>query len=176
VVALREWALSDAPAVAAACRDVEIVRWTTQIPEDYTEEHAREWIESTAKGWDRGSAELAVVDRATGSVAGAIRLVAHTPWVGEVGYWAVPSFRCAGRMTRAVRLVSGWRHHLGLVRLQLCTLVRNQASERVAEKSGFAREGRLRRYANQRGELRDVTMWARLAGDAWEAGGRDRGD
>lgn len=35
-VILREWRDTDAPAVAVACRDLEIVRWTAQISEGYT--------------------------------------------------------------------------------------------------------------------------------------------
>jgi hypothetical protein len=59
-VTLREWRETDVPDVAVACRDPEIVRWTTQIPEDYTEDHARSWIASTPAGWAKGSAELAI--------------------------------------------------------------------------------------------------------------------
>jgi RimJ/RimL family protein N-acetyltransferase len=47
-------------------------------------------------------------------------------------------------------------------RLQLGTIPGNSASERVAEKTGFAREGVLRSYADQRGDARDVTMWSLL--------------
>lgn len=162
VVALRPFEASDAPAVAEACRDAEIVRWTTQIPEGYTEENARGWIASTADGWDRGCADFAVIDTSTGRLAGAVGLMAHSAWVGEVGYWAAPAARNSGLTTRAVRLVSDWGHSLGLVRMQLCTLPGNRASERVAEKAGYTPEGTLRSYANQRGDLRDVTIWARI--------------
>ena len=56
--------------------------------------------------------------------------------------------------------------------MQLGTFPGNVASERVAEKSGFAREGVLRSWLEQRGERRDVTMWSRLPGDP----GRSAGD
>ena len=54
---------------------------------------------------------------------------------------------------------------LGLARLQLGTLPGNTASERVAEKVGFRREGTLRSYLDQRGERRDVLMWYLLPGE-----------
>ena len=162
VATLRAWQDTDAPAVAEACRDPEILRWTTQIPENYTEAHARGWIASMTDGWASGSADFAIVENSTGRLAGAVGLVAQTEWIGQVGYWAVPAARGAGLTTRAVRLVSDWGHSLGLVRLQLCTLPGNRASERVAEKAGFVPEGTLRCYANQRGDLCDVTMWARV--------------
>jgi RimJ/RimL family protein N-acetyltransferase len=67
---------------------------------------------------------------------------------------------------RAVRLVCGWGfEELQLPRMQLGTFPGNVASERVAEKSGFSREGVLRSWLEQRGERRDVTMWSRLPGD-----------
>jgi hypothetical protein len=37
MVTLRPWTPGDVPEVTLACRDPEIVRWTTQIPKDYTE-------------------------------------------------------------------------------------------------------------------------------------------
>jgi hypothetical protein len=45
------------------------------------------------------------------------------------------------------------------------TLPGNDVSARVLAKAGFAREGLLRAYVNQRGELRDAVLWARLASD-----------
>jgi hypothetical protein len=53
-VTLRQLAPADAPAITAACRDPEIVRWTTEIPEGYTERHARGWIRSARRGWKDG--------------------------------------------------------------------------------------------------------------------------
>jgi hypothetical protein len=62
-VTLRELAVADVPAVTTACRDPEIVRWTTEIPEGYTEEHARGWIESAGAGWENGRGEFAITER-----------------------------------------------------------------------------------------------------------------
>jgi RimJ/RimL family protein N-acetyltransferase len=107
-VTLREWRSTDAPDVAVACRDPEIVRWTTQMPEDYTEEHARGWIHSTCDGWAKGSAELAITEVRTGAVAGAIGLFARESWVAEIGYWMAASFRRRGLATRALSLVAEW--------------------------------------------------------------------
>jgi RimJ/RimL family protein N-acetyltransferase len=50
-------------------------------------------------------------------------------------------------------------------RLQLGTIPGNKASERVAEKLGFSRDGLLRSFADQRGDARDVTMWSLLPGE-----------
>jgi len=80
-VTLRELTAADVAAVTVACRDPEIVRWTTEIPENYMEEDARQWIESTLAGWKRGNAEFAITDRATDSFAGAIgHSLGRTGW------------------------------------------------------------------------------------------------
>jgi RimJ/RimL family protein N-acetyltransferase len=161
-VTLRELTAADVPAVTAACRDPEIVRWTTEIPEDYTEEHARGWIESTRSGWEKGSAEFAITETATDAVAGAIGLVERKEWIAEIGYWVAVPFRGRGLATRALGLVAEWGHSLGFVRLQLTMLLGNDASARVAAKCGFVEEGVLHGYAKQRGAIRNVSMWSRV--------------
>jgi RimJ/RimL family protein N-acetyltransferase len=161
-VTLREWRATDVPDVAVACRDPEIVRWTTQVPEGYTEDHARGWIASTRAGWAKGSAELAITETGTDAVAGAVALIARESWVAEIGYWMAAPFRGRGLATRALGLVVDWGHGLGFVRLQLTTLPGNDASARVAAKAGFVEEGLLRAYANQRGAIKDILMWSRV--------------
>jgi RimJ/RimL family protein N-acetyltransferase len=52
-----------------------------------------------------------------------------------------------------------------LVRMELLTLVGNEASGRVALRAGFAREGVLRSYLPFRGGLVDAVMFARLRDD-----------
>jgi RimJ/RimL family protein N-acetyltransferase len=164
-ILLRPLRPEDASAVAVACRDSEIVRWTTQIPPGYTEEHASGWIAWTQDGWAKGTADLAVIERSSSAFVGAVGLVVREPWLGEIGFWTAAPFRGCGYTTRALKLVTEWGLKLGLSRLQLTILVGNSASERVAEKVGYRREGSLRAYANQRDELRDVTLWARISAD-----------
>lgn len=163
VVHLRPFTLDDVAAVAAACQDPEIPRWTTMIPTPYTEEHAREWISGHAESDD---VELAIIERETERLAGAIGVALSQPGIGEIGYWAVPELRGRGYTTRALRLLARWAfHERGLARLQLMTFPGNRASERVAEKVGFQREGLLRAYSDQRGDRRDAWMWSLLPGE-----------
>ena len=166
VVLLRAWRPSDAPAVAAACQDPEIPRWTTvQMP--YREDDARAWLEGVVAIDERGEAvHWAVVDASAHELAGSLTLWLVKPGVAEFGYWTVAERRGRGYMTRALRLGAAWAQEVvGLPRLQLGTLPGNGASERVAEKVGFKREGVLRAYLDQRGERRDVTMWSLLPGE-----------
>lgn len=159
---LRPFGDGDVAAVAAACRDPEIPRWTT-VPTPYTEQHARDWITGLEESTDH---HLAIVETQTGRLAGAISLWIVRPGVGEFGYWAVRELRGRGYMTRALRLLANWAlEESSLARLQLGTIPGNAASERVAEKVGFRREGTLRAYVDQRGERRDVVMWSLLPGE-----------
>ena len=164
LVELRPWLRRDVPAIVAACNDPETARWTT-VPSPYSEEDARAWIKRCKTAWANGAAPLAVIDRASGEVAAAITLWLHGR-TGELGYWAAPQHRGRGYVPRAVRLVCTWAFgELELPRMQLGTFPGNVASERVAEKCGFTREGVLRAWMEQRGERRDVTMWSLLPGD-----------
>jgi RimJ/RimL family protein N-acetyltransferase len=165
VVELRVWSLEDVPAVAAACQDPEVARWTT-VPSPYTEEDARTWLEHASGTWSDATAPFAVVERSSGRLAGAVTLWVHGTAIGELGYWAAASFRGRGYVPRAVRLLCRWGfEELALARMQLGTLPGNTSSERVALKCGFQREGVLRAWLDQRGERRDVTMWSLLPDD-----------
>jgi RimJ/RimL family protein N-acetyltransferase len=161
---LRPWTLEDVPRVAEICRDPEILRWTT-VPRPYTEEHARTWVEQTRRDWDRGEGEaaFAVTDAGGGEVLGAIGLrpIRAREGEGSIGYWVAPEARGRGVATGALRLVADWAFRsLGLRRLELFTLPGNHASQRVAEKAGFRREGLLPRHIEHDGEPSDCVLYS----------------
>jgi RimJ/RimL family protein N-acetyltransferase len=65
-----------------------------------------------------------------------------------------------------VRLVTGWAFAtLGLARLQLTCAPDNLASQRVAERCGFTREGVLRSHMAFKGGRRDTVVYGLVAGD-----------
>ncbi|SCG40837.1 GNAT family N-acetyltransferase [Micromonospora inositola] len=92
------------------------------------------------------SADFAVLDAATGAVAGGCALVYDEPSTGQamVGYSLLPEARGRGLATRTVRLLAGWAFGVGLARLWAGTRPENLASRRVLEKVGFRREGLTR--------------------------------
>jgi RimJ/RimL family protein N-acetyltransferase len=164
VVALRPWTMDDVAAVAAACQDPEIPRWT-MVPTPYSEDDARAFLTHVTQALE-DQLNLAITSVEDGAVLGSITIFLVKPAVGEFGYWAARESRGRGYTTRALRLFARWAlDELHLPRLQLGTLPGNTASERVAEKVGFSREGMLRAYLDQRGERRDVTMWSLLPGE-----------
>jgi RimJ/RimL family protein N-acetyltransferase len=164
-VALRPWTMDDAPAVAAACRDPEIPRWT-MVPTPYTERNAREYLTSVRQRELENHLALAMTRTGDGLLVGSITFWLVKPGVGEFGYWVAPEARGRGYTPRALRLFSRWAFdELKVPRLQLGTLPGNSSSERVAEKVGFSREGVLRAYLDQRSERRDMLMWSLLPGE-----------
>ncbi|MGQ0805732.1 MAG: GNAT family N-acetyltransferase [Actinomycetota bacterium] len=146
VVRLRPPEPDDVDAVFAYCNDPDAARFTT-IPWPYEHRRAVEWIEESTRCWADGvRASFVIVEAATGEVVGSIGLVHidHDADVAEVGYLVNQEARGRGIATRAVRLVGDWvLGELGFTRLELQTDVRNHASQRVAEKAGFTREGEV---------------------------------
>jgi RimJ/RimL family protein N-acetyltransferase len=160
---------ADAPAIVAACSDPEIARWIP-IPIPYRLEDARAFIAFTAEGWSSGREPTFVIaDAADRTLLGTLALHRRSdePGKAAVGYWLAPGARGRGAATRAVQLVARWAFGIepGLVRMELLTLVGNEASGRVALRAGFTQEGILRRYLPFRGDLVDAVMFARLRDD-----------
>jgi RimJ/RimL family protein N-acetyltransferase len=166
-LSLRPWEPRDAPAVTAACQDPEIPRWTV-VPHDYTERHARDFIAGTSADLATGrELALAIVDR-DDRLLGAVG-ISNFDWTdlkAEIGYWIASEARHRGVGARATRLLAVWAlTSLGLERLELLANPENEASQRLAERAGFRREGTLRRYRRRHGVREDLVMFSMLAED-----------
>src|SRR5262245_8478716 len=161
--------MDDAAAITSACQDSEIPRWTT-VPTPYSEADARGWLEIVTDPRLDDQLNFAVTRSDDDRLIGSLSLWIVKPGVVELGYWAAPEARGQGHIPRAVRLLAKWTfEQLRVPRVQLGTFPGNRPSERVAEKLGFASEGVLRSYLDQRGERRDVRMWSLLPGELREA-------
>jgi RimJ/RimL family protein N-acetyltransferase len=166
-IVLRAWKRGDAAAVTAACQDPEIPRWTV-VPHNYTRRHARDFISGTGADLASGrELALAIVDgedRLLGAVG-----ISNFDWVdlkAEIGYWMAAEARRRGIGARATRMLSLWAlSHLGIERLELLANPENEASQRLAERAGFTREGTLRRYRRRHGVREDLVMFSLLAED-----------
>ncbi|MET0615922.1 MAG: GNAT family N-acetyltransferase [Thermoleophilaceae bacterium] len=166
-ILLRAWERRDVPAVTAACQDPEIPRWTV-VPHHYTERHARDFISGTGADLAAGrELALAVVD-ADDRLLGALGM-SNFDWAdmkGEIGYWMAPEARRRGIGARATWMLAEWAvTTLGLERVELLANPKNEASQRLAERAGFTREGVLRRYRRRHGVREDLVMYSLLAED-----------
>jgi RimJ/RimL family protein N-acetyltransferase len=171
IVLLRQWRRDDLDFVVQACQDPEVSRYSPAIPFPYVEADAVGWFESQEPTRLAGEAlDLAVTDALTGRPVGAIGLhrVDRRALTAETGYWLAGPARGNGYMSRAVRLLAAWVfEELQLARLELRTDPENVASQGVAERCGFRREGHLR--ANMlilhSGQRRDSFVYGLLPGE-----------
>lgn len=83
-----------------------------------------------------------------------------------IGYWLVAAARGQGYATRSLRLLGRWAMEtLELQRLQLTCDPQNVASQRVAERCGFVREGLLRSNYAWKDGRRDTLVYSVLPGE-----------
>jgi RimJ/RimL family protein N-acetyltransferase len=159
-IELRPLTQDDVPALTVELHgDSEIARWT-RVPSPYTEEHAREFITTTDEK------AFAVVDRESGELLGGIGARVYAEHVVEIGYWVKAEARGRGVATRALVLMADYAlSELAAQRVQLTTDPENRASQRVAEKAGFRREGILRSFHEIKGRRRDAVMFSLLPDD-----------
>jgi RimJ/RimL family protein N-acetyltransferase len=163
-VALRAWTPGDVADIVRCCNDPLIARYVPVVPVPYTDEDARAYIAQN----DPRKLDLAITDAAGGRMLGAVGVGRRheDPAVAEIGYWLDADARGRGAATCALRLLSAWvLRELPVARLQLTTDAENEASQRVAIRAGFTREGLLRAWIDRRGERRDAVMFSLLPGD-----------
>lgn len=163
---LRPYRAEDADAVHRACQDAEIQRWTT-VPSPYTEDDAREFVtETTASGRAEGRGLLTAVE-ADGQLVGSAGLHFTRGLLGPgVGYWIAPWGRGHGYAAEAARALADWALRHDAARVHLAADVRNTASQAVAIRAGFVREGIVRAGLPYRDGTRgDAALFSRLAED-----------
>lgn len=164
---LRPWTPKDAPAVYEAFQDPVLQQWHARVAD--SEDEARGWIEGWRAEWPKErSATWAVVDADTDEVAGrvALREIVFADGQAEMAYWTLPRARGRGVAPRAVTALADWAlDAVGLHRLELTHATANEASCRVALKTGFAPEGTKRSAVLHEDGWHDMHLHARIRGD-----------
>jgi RimJ/RimL family protein N-acetyltransferase len=167
-IRLRPWREADLPVAHRGTLDPLVPRFTA-VPVGNTLEHVRSHFESHARARADGEAlHLAIADAETDGFLGTISLLRFA-WADtrcEVGYWLAPEGRGRGAATIGARLLSHWGlATLGLHRIEIHVAAENEASQRVAERAGFRREGRLRSRLATKDGWRDMDVFGLLAED-----------
>ncbi len=162
-IVLRPWIERDLVAANRATQDPQIARFTG-VPEAPTLEQTREFFGAQPALRQQGAElTLAIADAATDEFLGTISLL-RFEWAArraEIGYWVAPWARGQGVATAAARLLSRWAlERLNLVRLALHTHTDNRASQQVAERAGFTREGTLRSFDARGDRPRDIVVYS----------------
>jgi RimJ/RimL family protein N-acetyltransferase len=159
---LRPASDADVPAIVAVCQDPDLARFIPGFPSPYRDRDARAWLASRRNA--EASQTFLIVNETSGDLYGAIEV--RLGETGSIGYWIAKDARGRGVATRATRLLARWAvTEGGVERLELTTHPENIASQRVAEKAGFTREGVLRGHTRFREGRRDSVMYSLLPAD-----------
>jgi ribosomal-protein-serine acetyltransferase len=156
---------------AAQSSMVELRPWMAWAATPTLEETER-FASKAEDQWASGAAfHFSILEN--GSVIGGTSIEVRAPVerIGELGYW-IRSDRCGrGFATEAAAsLVDFAFEIIGLHRLELRAGVGNRASQRVAEKVGFQREGTLREASRGAESTYHSYLYGLLASDV-RAGG-----
>src|SRR5918999_1597261 len=163
-LALRPFQAADAGDVVEAVRDPEIQRWMPWAPEQ-TLARARDWCTVYAHADPEEQINFAIV--VGGRCGGAIGL-SRAAWGSgrvEIGYWLAPWARGPGYAVEATCTVARDAFARGLHRVELLAATGNVASQRVAERAGFTREGVLRQVLVIPGGRSDAVIFSLLRGE-----------
>jgi len=163
---LRGFTLDDAPEVQRLAGDYTVARNTLTIPHPYEDGMAGTWIRGLEEDEERGISLVFAIERDEDKqLIGSIGLsgidTCHNH--AELGYWVGQPYWGRGYASEAASALVGFAFRiLRLNRLFAYRFERNAASERVLEKSGFQREGLLRRHVYKWGRYENLVLHAIL--------------
>jgi RimJ/RimL family protein N-acetyltransferase len=147
VVTLQPWRAVDQAALAPACGDDVICRFTT-VPRRYSPRAAKAWIARQEQRRAAGEAiVLAIRPRAAPPVGtvGLFGLDSPDPHA-RLGYWLVREWRGRGLGREGVELLARWAfRELAVSALYLDIEPGNVASQRLADVLGARRVGQLQK-------------------------------
>lgn len=93
-----------------------------------------------------------------------IKINFHRKYVGEIGYFIDEKYWGKGIASQAVNLLEEvCFKKLKLVRIEIVMQPANMASEKVAIKNGYLKEGRMRKAVRGKdGEMKDCYLYAKV--------------
>ena len=166
---LRRFTRRDADAITEAVRSSlpELMTWLPWAYAHYGRDDALAFVRESVQAWREGRAfDFAIrhpddPDRHLGNIS--LWHVSRIGKSGEIGYWIRSDATSDGIASEATAtLLEVGFTHLDLHKVNLRIAVGNRASERVAEKLGFTREGVLREELQIRGRWVDHTLYSMI--------------
>ena len=154
-------------ALAELVRDPDVLRFT-RVPEPAPPGFPREWIAAYEQGRRDGTREGFAAVAPGGGFLGLALAPAIDREGGEIelGYIVAPAARGRGVATALLGQLTRWAFdELGMQRAFLIIDVSNPASERVAERCGYLREGVMRSIHLKAGVRIDAALLSRLPSD-----------
>lgn len=174
-ITVRPWTIADTDGFFAAVREsVESLSyWLPWCTLDYSREQAMARIAFCEQAWrERSEFPLGIFETSSGKVMGATGINLFRPEyrMGNLGYWVGDPYRGQGiAYTAAWMAVDIGFVDLGLTRLEVVAMVKNTASQRVAEKLGAVRECVARNRVYLRGAPADAVVYSLIPGDLAQA-------
>jgi RimJ/RimL family protein N-acetyltransferase len=165
VVVLRALRTDDREAVLATMRDPLVARWLN-MPSSPGNRDFDSLVRLEREGRSTGERiDWTVAERGADVAVGAVIASRRHRDNYEIAYLAGADGRGRGLMTRAVRLLCDWLFAEGVGRLEVRTHPDNLASQKLAERAGFRREGVERKSIWLHSERQDAIVWSLLSDD-----------
>jgi RimJ/RimL family protein N-acetyltransferase len=165
VVVLRELREGDRAVVLSTMRDAVVAQWLNMpgAPSDRDFDSLLRVVREGRASGDR--IDYTVTEAGEDVSLGAVIASRRHRDNWEIAYLARGEGRGRGVMTRAVRLLCDWLLEQGVGRIELRTHPDNEASQKLAQRVGFAREGLERKSIWLHGERVDAIVWSLLPTD-----------
>jgi RimJ/RimL family protein N-acetyltransferase len=160
---VRSWRKGDLNALMRHANNAKIAaNLRDQFPHPYTRRDAIDFLDFARSQEPECAFAIEHTDEAVGGVGFLVgRDIARIS--AEMGYWLSEDFWGRGIATRAVSAMSEWAFdNYKLTRVFAMAFAHNAASIRVLEKSGFEREGVMRRSAIKNGVILDQVLFAKV--------------
>ncbi|MDD2681070.1 MAG: GNAT family N-acetyltransferase [Patescibacteria group bacterium] len=92
-----------------------------------------------------------------------IKINQHRPYIGEIGYFIDEAYWGQGITTKAVKLVEeiGFKK-LNLKRIEVIMDPKNKASEKVAIKNNYKKEGLMKKFIIKENSYQDALLYAKV--------------
>jgi RimJ/RimL family protein N-acetyltransferase len=146
--------------------DPDVLRFT-RVPDPTPDDFAREWLALYEQGRRDGTREGFAAFDDDGFVGLALAFgIDRGEAEAELGYIVAPAARGRGVGTAILRALTDWAFRsTNVERLRLVIDVENVASLRIAERSGYVREGVMRSVHFKGGRRIDAVLLSRLRTD-----------
>lgn len=171
VITLHPYQVSDIDSLYEAARESisEMFEWMPWCHPDYSIEESRTWIESQPDKWEKGEEYNFAISYNTGGLylgGCGLRIIDRNIGIADLGYWVRTSQTKKGIATAASLLLTRFAfNELRLNRVEITVAVDNQASLRVVEKAGAAKEGILRNRLTKNDTPCDAVMFSLIPQD-----------
>lgn len=152
--------LFDLVRVIAASREWPLVMPDEELPSPKEHRTQIEWFRAAR------NRALLVAETAAGELVGYASACGGEYAIDQLNAVLIvevhPSYRRRGVATQLLHALERWARHTGLHRLELTTLVENEAARRLYEKCGFMVEGLKQESRFVAGRFRDEILFAKI--------------